>query len=126
MKNLFALIVVIVALLVAPFATQAQCGGHSFIQGGQAFIQQGGLQCINGVCFQQQQVVIPQSLGFFAASQPTFISRQFVSQPVVFNRAAVVAPRVQRTVVRNRGNVQRVRTVNRGVAINSRQTIIVR
>ena len=121
MKLVMVVLLVMVALLVAPFDVQAQCGG-------QAFIQQnvGGLQCVNGVCFQQQQVFVqPQSVGFFAASQPSFISRQFVSQPVAFNRAAVVVPRVQRTVIRNNGRVQRVRTVNRGVR-RSRQAIIIR
>lgn len=104
------------ALFFVCSTVSAQCCNQAFVQ--QPFVATSGfgnVQCVNGVCFAQQQVIAaPQSIGFFAASQPSFVTRQFISSPV-----AVVTPSRQDIIVRRGlfGRVRRITTINRDAVV---------
>lgn len=126
MKNLIVAMVAVAAVFVVSSSVQAQCGNRAFaVSSGFS-----NVQFVNGVGFAQQQfVTAPQSVGFFAASQPAFVARQFVSRPVaVVNQpVAVVSPARQDIRVRRGlfGNVRRVTVRNRGAAVVAPQQVIV-
>lgn len=119
MKSLIAALAVVVAMMfVGTPAVQADCGGGFAVQQ-QVFVPQF-----------QQQVVVPQSVGFFAAhQQQQFVTRQFVSHPVavvrqqqvrvvqpvrvVKQRAAFVQPIVKQTTRTRRGIFGNTRSVTR-------------
>jgi len=87
------------------------CGVSAFQQ--QVFVPQQQVFIPQQQVFAQQQFfAAPQSVGFFAASQPAFVTRQFVSQPVA------IVPTQSTTIRRGLfGNVRSVRTVNSAAVV---------